>query len=168
MPGKPIEIGADGIDVDAIVEKIRARVEERRNSGFYDEASVARAERYNLSNLADDEQFLERYLACLRQAVIVDINDFEIVERRARFSSFLKKLKKGIWSLLRFYTYRLWSQQNQVNGMLLAAFEIADQRSRARIRSLEERVAALEARLGAAAAAPADAAPAAGPKEAGK
>jgi BMFP domain-containing protein YqiC len=29
--------------------------------------------------------------------------------------------------------------------MLLAAFEIADQRARARIRSLEERVAALEA-----------------------
>ena len=147
MADKPITIGADGIDVDKLVDQIRKRVEERRNAGFYDEASVARAERYNLSNLADDEQFLERYLACLRQAVIIDINDFEIVERRARFAPLLKKLKKTIWSLLRFYTYRLWSQQNQVNGMLLAAFEIADQRSRARIRSLEERVATLEAKL---------------------
>ena len=153
MAEPAMTIGADGIDVDALVERIRARVEERRNRGFYDEASVARAERYNLSNLADDEQFLERYLACLRQAVAVDINDFEIVEKRARFAPLLKKLKKGIWSLLRFYTYRLWSQQNQVNGMLLAAFEIADQRSRARIRSLEGRVAELEARLGAAAGA---------------
>jgi hypothetical protein len=94
MAEPAMTIGADGVDVDALVERIRKRVEERRNQGFYDEASVARAERYNLSNLADDEQFLERYLSCLRQAVVVDINDFEIVERRARFAPLLKSSRR--------------------------------------------------------------------------
>lgn len=147
MAEAAFQLGAEGLDVEALVRDIQARVEAKRSQGAYDEAAVARAERYNLDNLADDEQFLERYLACLRQAVQVDINDFEILERRARLAPLLKALKRTIWSLLRFYTYRLWSQQNQVNGMLLAAFEIADQRARARIRSLEARVQALEARL---------------------
>ena len=147
MDDKPITIGADGINADEIVEQIRKRVSERRSAGFYDEASVVCAERFNLANMVDDDEFIEHYMKCLRQAMQVDINDFEIVERRARFAPLLKKLKKAIWSLLRFYTYRLWSQQNQINNMLMAALEIADKRSRIRIRNLEERIAALEARL---------------------
>ena len=42
----------------------------------------------------------------------------EIYERRARFTKPLVVLKRAIWKLLKFYTYRLWSQQNQVNGLL--------------------------------------------------
>ena len=142
-----IHIGAEGLDVAAIVEQIRARVAERRARGEYDEAAIARAERFNLANLQDDAQFLERYLACLRQAVQIDINDFEIVERRARLAPLLKRLKKTIWGLLRFYTFRLWSQQNQVNGMLLAATEIIATRDQGRIDALEARIHELEARM---------------------
>ena len=129
----PLQIGAEGVDVDAIVRELRERVAERRARGEYDEATVARAERFNLANLKDDAQFLERYLTCLRQAVQVDIDDFEIVERRARLAPLLKRLKRGIWCLLRFYTYRLWSQQNQINGMLLAATEIIATRDQERL-----------------------------------
>ncbi len=146
----PIQIGASGAEAEDIVRQIRERVAQRRARGEYDDATVARAERYNLANLKDDAEFLERYLACLRQAVQVDINDFEIVERRARFAPLLKRLKRGIWSLLRFYTYRLWSQQNQVNGMLLAATEIIAARDRTRIEQLEARIRELESRLAAA------------------
>lgn len=149
--GEPeIQIGAEGLDVEAIVEQIRGRVAERRARGEYDDATVARAERFNLANLKDDDEFLERYLTCLRQAVTVDIADFEIVERRARLAPLLKRLKRAIWSLLRFYTYRLWSQQNQVNGVLLAALEIVAARDRELIGKLEARVRELEARLPAA------------------
>jgi len=146
----PIQIGASGAEAEDIVRQIRERVAQRRARGEYDDATVARAERYNLANLKDDAEFLERYLACLRQAVQVDINDFEIVERRARFAPLLKRLKRGIWSLLRFYTYRLWSQQNQVNGMLLAATEIIATRDQERLDRLEARIRELEARPGAA------------------
>jgi hypothetical protein len=148
-----IEIGAEGIDVEAVVRQIRELVAERRARGEYDDATVARAERFNLANLKDDDEFLERYLVCLRQAVLVDIDDFEIVERRARFAPLLKRLKRGIWGLLRFYTYRLWSQQNQVNGLLMAALETIAARDRERARGLEARLRALEERLSAAAGA---------------
>jgi hypothetical protein len=56
----------------------------------------------------------------------------------------LVALKKVIWGLLKFYTYRLWSQQNQVNGLLVTAIEGLDEKYAAKIKQLEERVAKLE------------------------
>lgn len=138
------EIGADGVDVEALVERLRQRVEEKTARGVYADPRVARAERTNLANLRDDEHFLEFYLECLRDAVFVDISDFEIYERRARFSVLFVGLKRVLWKLLKFYTYRLWSQQNQVNGLLLSAIEGTEARYRDKIRELEARVQALE------------------------
>lgn len=141
-----IQIGADGIDVHKLEEEILSAVAEKRSQGVYDDALVARAERNNILTMKDDEAFLEQYLACLRQIVPVDINDFEILERRSRLAPLMKALKKVIWKLLKFYTYRLWSQQNQTNNVLLAAIEIMNRRHEAEIKALKDRIAELEAR----------------------
>ena len=139
-----ISIGADGIDAGAVVAQIQAEVARKRAAGAYDEARVARAERNNLLTLKDDASFMEQYLLCLRQIVSVDINDFEIIEKRGRFAPALVRLKKAIWKLLKFYTFRLWSQQNQTNALLLAAVEIMETRHRREIAGLRERIAKLE------------------------
>ncbi len=143
---KPLfEVGASTLDVEALVQDIRRTVEEKRNEGAYNDPRIAQAERTNLASLKNDESFLQLYLDSLRDAVYVDINDFEIIERRATVGKMLVMLKKTIWSLLRFYTYRLWSQQNQVNGLLLGAVEASEERYREKIKQLETRLAALEA-----------------------
>ncbi len=144
MSDTQFQIGAEGIDAARLVEEIRAAVAAKREAGRYADVRVARAERANLSHLQNQEEFLEFYLDCLRDAVFVDIGDFEIIERRARFSRALIQLKRVIWKLLKFYTYRLWSQQNLVNGLLLSAVETADQRHRERLRALEARIENLE------------------------
>lgn len=138
------EIGAPGVDVDRIVARIRATVAERTRRGDYTDARVARAERVNLANLHAEEDFLAFYLECLRDAVFVDINDFEILERRTRFTSLFVALKRFVWKLLKFYTYRLWSQQNQVNGLLLSALEGMESRHREKVAAIERRIAELE------------------------
>ena len=146
-PTQPaIRIGADGIDVHRLEEEILAAVAAKRASGVYDDDLVARAERNNLLALKDDESFMERYLVCLREIVPVDINDFEILERRSRLAPLSKALKKVIWKLLKFYTYRLWSQQNQTNNVLLAAIEIMDRRHKKEVAELRDRIAELERR----------------------
>jgi hypothetical protein len=136
-------IGA-GADAAKIVEHIRESVRLKTERGVYSDPRIARAERSNLLNLRDQDGFLEFYLECLREGIHVDINDFEIVERRKRLGSALVMLKRLIWNMLKFYTYRLWSQQNEVNGLLLSSVEAVDQRASDRIRDLERRVAALE------------------------
>jgi len=74
----------------------------------------------------------------------MDINDFDIRERRAVFGGLLTFLKRLIWKLLKFYTYRVWSQQNQVNGLLLSAIETTGKRYEEKISKLEARIAHLE------------------------
>ena len=141
-----ISIGADGVDAKKIVEEILASVAEKRARGEYDDETVARAERNNIFSMKDDEEFLDRYLACLRQVVTVDINDFPIAERRSRLAPLSKAVKKVLWKLLKFYTYRLWSQQNQTNGILLAAIETMHRRHKEEVAALRKRIAALEAK----------------------
>lgn len=138
------QIGAEGVDVERLMAEIQATVALKMERGVYRDAHIAQAERANLANFQDDEAFLRYYLDCLRSAVFIDINDFEIRERRRLGAGMLVGLKKILWKLLKFYTYRLWSQQNQVNGLLITALEGLDEKYRSRIRALECRLATLE------------------------
>lgn len=141
------EIGAENVDAQRIMAEIQETVAAKMQSGAYAGAQLARAERFNLMNLKKDENFFEFYMESLREAVFIDINDFDIRERRALLAPLLIKLKKVIWSLLKFYTYRLWSQQNQVNGLLLSATEEVDRKYRDKVKGLEDRLAKLESKL---------------------
>lgn len=139
-----LQIGADGVDAEALVSSIRREVTARIKNGFYNDPAIARAERTNLASISSDEEFLALFLDNLRDTVFVDINDFEIIERRKGLSAPLRILKQLIWKLLKFYTYRMWTQQNQVNGIILAAMDGMNAAYRKRITELEARVAALE------------------------
>ncbi len=140
-----IKIGAEGIDATKIVSEIQADVAEKRAAGVYDEARVARAEKNNLMTLKDDESFMQQYFLCLRQISQVDINDFEIVEKRGGIvGAVLVKVKKCVWGLLRFYTYRMWSQQNQINSLMLAALETVNDRHKREVDALKTRIEKLE------------------------
>ena len=142
------EIKTPGVDVEKLVAEIHAAVEKKTSEGVYAEARIARAERLNLAHLRDADEFLNFYLKCLRDAVFVDIADFAIRERRPFFGPALVALKKIIWNLLKFYTFRLWSQQNQINGLLVTAVEGVDQKYTAKIQDLERRIQALEKQAG--------------------
>ena len=145
---KPLfEIGANGVDAEKIVREIQESVARKSDEGAYADARIARAERANLANLRDDEEFLGFYLKCLREAAFVDINDFVIREKSSALAPALVALKKVIWKLLKFYTYRLWSQQNTINGLLVTGVETLDEKYREQIKRLEARVADLEKRL---------------------
>lgn len=139
-----LSIGAPGLDVDRLVADLQATVDRKVRDGVYADARVARAEKTNLVHLRGSDDFLTFYLTCLRDAVFVDISDFEIRERRRVFGPLLVGLKTVLWKLLKFYTYRLWSQQNQVNGLLITALEGLEEQSAARVAALEKRLAELE------------------------
>ncbi len=146
----PVKINAPGVDVEQLMAEIEQTVARKAAQGAYADARIARAERTNLLNLRNDEEFLAFYLRSLREAAFVDVNDFDIRERRSAFAPLLVALKKVIWKLLKFYTYRLWSQQNTINGLLVTGVESLDEQYRDRLARIEARLAALEQRAGAA------------------
>lgn len=144
MSDNIFEIGTDNIDVTKIVDEIRMSVEKKTRDGLFVDSRISRAEKLNLPNLKDDESFMTFYLECLKDAIIVDISDFEITERRSGMGFFLVPVKRLIWKFLKFYTYRLWSQQNQSNGLLLSAIESMNTQYKKKISQLEERLATIE------------------------
>ncbi len=140
-----VQVGAEGVDAAALVAEIRADVARKRREGVYADARIARAERHNLMYMADSAELLRFYLNCLRDTVHVDINDYTIQDRRQGFAGkMLVKSKTVIWKLLKFYTYRLWHQQNQINALTVTAIESSFQQYEKRIDALEKRVAELE------------------------
>ena len=139
-----LTIGAPGLDVDRLVADLQATADRKMKEGAYADARVARAEKTNLVHLRGSDDFITFYLSCLRDAVFVDISDFEIRERRRFFGPVLVTLKKTIWKLLKFYTYRLWSQQNQVNGLIITGLEGMEEQAGARLAALDKRIAELE------------------------
>ena len=87
-------VNAPGVDVERLTEDIRETVARKKAAGAYQDPAAVRAERWNLDALRDDDEFIEAYLDSLRDAAVVDINDFEIVERRAAFAPLLRALKR--------------------------------------------------------------------------
>jgi hypothetical protein len=142
-----IHMTAPGIDTDAIIRDIHESVKQKAESGCYQAAGLGDPGRFAPLDFRDNAAFLAFYLETLRESAFVDIGDFEIVEKRQRFRGLLVGLKKAIWSMLRFYTYRLWSQQNQINGLLLAAIEGLHDQQNEKIRALEARINTLESAL---------------------
>lgn len=144
-----VKIGTDGtVDAAAVVEAIRKRAAERVASGFYDMDAIAQAERYNLSALADNAAFFNAYLTSLHKITQVDIGDWEIRERRRSvFTPLLIRLKKAIRSLLRFYTYRLWSQQNRANAIFQSSIALVARRQSEEFDKINRRLDDLERRL---------------------
>jgi len=139
-----IKISAPGMDTEAIIRDLYSTVEKKKADGVYKAAGLDGAPLHAPLSFRDNESFLAFYIENLRENAFVDISDFEIIERRARFRKPLMLLKKLIWGLLRFYTYRLWSQQNQINGLLLAAVEGVHEQQVRKLASLETRIQAIE------------------------
>jgi len=144
-----VQVGAAGIDVEALVREIREDVARKRREGVYADARIGRAERHNLIYMADSEELLRFYLNCLRDGVHVDINDYTIEDRRSGWKGrALVKMKTVIWKLLKFYTFRMWHQQNQINGLMVTAIESSFQQYEKKISALEARIEALEGERG--------------------
>ena len=144
---------ADVLDIDpsipnarAIVSDIAAEVADDIAAGRYDDARIGAAERGNLANIREEDEYLKFYLRCLHNGAVVDINDWEIADKRGGVAGkLLVKFKTVIWKLLKFYTFRMWSQQNQINSFFATAMETTCDRYEAKIHQLEKRVAELEA-----------------------
>lgn len=138
------KVYAPGIDIEKIVTEVNRRVTEKKQKCVYSTVLPRRVQNTSILQVQNDDEFIKYYLECLKDSVYVDIRDFEIIEKRGKFIWFFVGVKKLVWKILKFYTYRLWSQQNQVNGLMLSAMEYLEMRYNEKISALENRIKKLE------------------------
>lgn len=139
-----IKVFGKNIDNDHIAKMIIEDAAKRHESARVTKQQLHEGRIAAPSDYADNEAFLNALLAILHDTAFVDFGDFDIIERRKYFGRPLVACKKFIWALLRFYTFRLWSQQNETNGFLLSSMQLIHENANEKIKKLEARIAELE------------------------
>lgn len=135
MKTDEVEIGADGDEVAAAVRAAEEAAALRdRDGGPSDNGIVL-----DIKNLEGSSELMSRAIETLKESAHIDIGDFPIPSRPGAFGRLEALVKKAVWGLLRFYTYRLFSQQVEYNAQVVAVLE-AMLRSQ---QELEERPGAL-------------------------
>ncbi|MBI1870765.1 MAG: hypothetical protein HYS07_06205 [Chlamydiae bacterium] len=116
------KVGAEGIDVEKIMQQIRARIEEKKKAGVYEKYDLSGISRLELENMTKEEEFLNYYTEILQRTCDIDISDFPIINEGGFLGRIEVLVKKILWKLLKFYTYRLFAQQKEFNCQVTNAF----------------------------------------------
>ena len=134
------EIRTPGVDVENIMARVRERIEEKRRAGLYDRYNLSTIKSMELEKLKSDEAYLDYYLKTIWRAADVDLGDFPIRSKSPILGRPVVILKKIIWKFLKFYTFRLFSQQKYYNVKMASIAEGID-------RKLDRRLAVLEGKI---------------------
>ncbi|MBM4020039.1 MAG: hypothetical protein FJ288_17265 [Planctomycetes bacterium] len=116
-------IGADAAGKEQLMRDVDRNVRANEAAGAYDEAALAELRTLEIKALADDAEVLARVIAHLREAAAIDIGDFPIVNTGGPLGRLETLVKKTLWKLLRFYTYRMFTQQREFNMQAVAVLE---------------------------------------------
>ena len=130
------EINTPGVNTKEIMRQIDATVEEKRSQGIYDKYQLKQVAQLEMENVKDETEYLQWLLKVLDRSWDVNIGDPLIVNKGGLFGKPEVWLKKIIWNLLKFYTYRLFSQQKEFNSQAVIALGLLNKR----VEKLEERL----------------------------
>jgi hypothetical protein len=110
------EIKNISVPGSVIMDEIENRMKENEEKGLYRRYFLGKTIQFEWKAVCDEAQFLDYYLQAIRRSWAVDINDFEIPKKRGWKGKAELLFKKIIWKCLKFYTYRLFSQQREFNS----------------------------------------------------
>ena len=119
--GKGFDITAPALDAEALAAEVRERVRKKKESGAYDGYDLSGIASLDYEKELSEEDFLRYYLQVVERLSDLNYGDFEIASKGGRFGRAEVFLKKTIWKLLRFYTYRLFSQQREFDCQVAEA-----------------------------------------------
>lgn len=131
-----MNISSQAIDVDKIMQEIKDRIETKKREGIYNKYNLEELVAKDVGQLKTEKDFLNYYLELIQHTCDINIGDFDIPSKGGMFGKPVAKFKRLIWILLRFYTYRLFSQQKEFNFQLVNT-----------IMSLSKRIDELEKKL---------------------
>ena len=141
------EIPSTRINTDAIMEEIRKKIKEKEESGVYHHYNLSKINTLELQDVENEEDFLEYYLKAVSSTWAVDINDWEIINKGGILGKPAVTLKKIIWKLLKFYTFRLWSQQREFNAQIANTISAINKKHDSELKEIKKQIEEYQARL---------------------
>jgi len=105
-------------NVAELNQLIENSIEQKEKQGIYTELDIAAITKVPFIDIKDEREFMSYYLNVIHKSWAIDINDFEIPQKNGLLGKLELKLKQIIWKLLKFYTFRLFSQQIEFNSQI--------------------------------------------------
>jgi len=139
-------INPDNVDVQEIVGAVRERVEKKKAAGVYDKYNLVGVTKLEVSQAKSEEDFLRYHLKALRKSWEIDIGDFQIPSKGGILGRPAVWLKKILWFVLKFYTFRLFTQQRDFNLQVVNTLQALD----AKIEKLSQQLKATRPSAGPA------------------
>ena len=125
-----METGLDEAAEAGLDREAREAVRSRDGSGTCGTDDLDFVE---VKELQDSAEVVSRVLTLMSTTCLIDIGDFEIPNRGGPIGKVEVFVKRFVWKLLRFYTYRMFSQQREFNAQMVAVLN----EMWARLRALE-------------------------------
>jgi len=113
------EIKTEGVDTGEIMRQVRERIERKRAAGVYDKYNLTGITKLDVAEAKSEEDFLRYSLKMLQRTHEIDIADFPIPNKGGPLGWIEVIVKKVLWYLLKFYTWRMWTQQREFNAQLV-------------------------------------------------
>ncbi len=144
-PPKPFfEIQGTTLGAEELAARIEKNIREREASGVYARFDLKKIVPFDLLDASDESQFLQFYLKAIQRAWAVDINDFLIPKKPGLLGAAEWALKKALWKLLKFYTFRLFSQQREFNSQVSHTLAALHKDYSAKADAIQQQILALK------------------------
>ena len=140
------KVVAKGVNVEEIMQEIRERVAKKKEAGVYDKINLDGLTVKDIGELKKEQDFLNYYVELIQHTCDIDIGDFDIPSKGGLFGKPVAKFKRFVWIILRFYTYRLFSQQKEFNFQLVNTLMSLNKKLDEIVKELSGKVAELEKR----------------------
>ena len=133
------------LDLEMLDKEIRFKIKQRQELGVYEHFDLTKVTHLLLRDIRDPGEFFKQHLAAIIRSWAIDINDFEIIRKEEGVIGNLQVLfKKVIWKFLKFYTYRLFSQQREYNFQISNTLTLMEKYYREKLDSLQKELVFLK------------------------
>jgi hypothetical protein len=113
------EIGADAPDAARILREVEARA----GADGPADSTGADGAALDIKSLDDDAELVRRVIRQMQRTGGLDIGDFDIPPGAGLLGRLESLAKRALWKLLRFYTYRMFTQQRDFNRQTAAVLD---------------------------------------------
>lgn len=134
------------LDLQSIEKTIEERIAKKQKNGIYDNFNTLNGEGYDFLKISNNREFIDYYLNVIKRSWEIDVNDFEIPRKKGIKGKLELILKKIIWKCLKFYTYRIFTQQIEFNSQIKNTVAGIHAEFTPRIKQLEEEIALLKSK----------------------
>lgn len=138
------EIRSTSIPTDALAQRIEGKIEERERTGGHAGLDMNVMTPIDLTGEKGEGQLIPFYLTSIQQAWPIDMNDFPIPRKPGFGGTVEWTLKKVLWKLLKFYTFRMFSQQREFNSQVSHAMGAIHKDYNAKLNDLRQQLRTLE------------------------